>query len=1257
MATGDEATLHQTLKTHFEEVFGWEPSEATMIANLLIPTLDKLFPGLLLEAECTMSLQFGVNTVSIDTKKGTSSSVNGRADFFLRDPKTKHVLLVVEAKKLGHSLDERDDEQVKSYMRARLPLIPYGLVVNASEPSRLFVWKDANIVKLDEANQPNLSSVPASIDKELAQAASRALMRVSPAYRDDAISQICRRALEASRAPSHSPREVVRALITRGASPRATVNVVTSPPKCGKSQALHDLAANLLDCPIVFVEQASNPERALDNAVADFELGGEFSDPPFIRFLKARASEKTPIYVLVDTSVATPELIDLVAFIAGTPDANAHVVIACSFQVTRNLFFREGFELRAPSSEAAAIFELGAFTNEELSTVYPGINLKLVETPFGRLLRWPGLRTAVRPGISLGDTLWSWFQDCPEPVNRAIVTLGADLAQTGTWSADRLPDSFAHNRSTELRALLDYGFVVELPRERSGLRDYGLTCIEVGLYALLCHVFEVAPRHERAAALDAIVARWKEGSSEQEMAAFAVILPTFLVDASGTPLDKIVRYMLSISLGAYALETMSRSQLFEEYARAVDSHVTSPLEMAIRGAPSEMLRKALVAFREKVGLMPDFDELERELGKTVRFFDGTRSEVLSAKLSAEQWQDESILRRLGRAALLDALYMLSIGNTSWLPVGVDQDTIRRIASAIVVVAAPHRAGFPIESRLPYLAELITRQFPEDLAMLLKSKSWSNERVSSDDSHVRRLAGLVVDAYQKGKWEPLSSCFTYPHVMSESLLDLLRGGLLEGGSDDNFANVFINSVQGCVGEWSPSIRERVIRRLLTLDRGIVGFVRYINDEPLRAIRDDHPDVFRRIREFVWEARDTRSILRLMHNLGVVDKSERDAGFWKLVAQLDTAALCVALSMPEFFHELFAVISMPIADVRAAGQADQASRGWELLLEAMCLLERKGENLVSDENWSHAVVPPGLDIGTMVRSALEFGGERTIRCNLARCKEYIRRRILDDVTQKRHRELDQTLRGALLNVHESRFNRIYVRVAVAAAREADAEYRMLVAQRLVLSGFDLWEVPLQDYTCPMLSRLLAEIVASLSVDERDAWIAWVQRNYHRLRALPNFRRYSLQELLRVDAINKEFLKLVFSRITEDVRYMLPLVDASLASFQEHALELAEGLLEIINQSSEGVSGFGARYPNELEHIKSFLPSSTETAAPKLGAGEVLEAFQKAADAVPRLPERLPAWSNGARARSMLAPLDGGFCTHTVESFRDSLTRRRS
>jgi hypothetical protein len=443
----------------------------------------------------------------------------------------------------------------------------------------------------------------------------------------------------------------------------------------------------------------------------------------------------------------------------------------------------------------------------------------------------------------------------------------------------------------------------------------------------------------------------------------------------------------------------------------------------------------------------------------------------------------------------------------------------------------------------------------------------------------------------------------------------------------------------------------------LDRGVVGVVRHINDAPLRAIRDEHPDAFSRICELVWASRDTWSILRLMANLGSTDKSTRDAGFWKLVAQLDMAALCVALAMPEFFDELFAAISIPIADVRAAGPAGQASRGWELLLEATCLLERKGENLVSDESWSRAMVAPSLDIGTMVRSAPEPGGKRADRWNLARCKEYIRRRILDDVAQKRHRNLDRTLRGALLNVHESRFNRIYLRVAVAAAQEADAEYRMLVAKRLVLSGFDLWEVPLKDYTFPMLSHLLAEVVAALSADERAAWIAWIQRYYHRLRTLPMFRRYSLQELLRVDAIKREFLTLVLDRITEDVRHLLPLVDASLASFQEHAPELAEVLLEIIGQSSDGVAGFDARYPNELKHIRSFLPSRAETTVPTLGADEVLEAFEQAAASVPRLPERLPTWSGAARARSMLAPLNAGYCAHTVETFLDSLTRRRS
>lgn len=170
-------------------------------------------------------------------------------------------------------------------------------------------------------------------------------------------------------------------------------------------------------------------------------------------------------------------------------------------------------------------------------------------------------------------------------------------------------------------------------------------------------------------------------------------------------------------------------------------------------------------------------------------------------------------------------------------------------------------------------------------------------------------------------------------------------------------------------------------------------------------------------------------------------------------------------------------------------------------------------------------------------------------------------------------------------------------------------------------------------------------------------WVLHNYLRLRKLPNFSAYSLLEILQVDILEEYFQRLMNEWMGDDLRYLLPLVDVYLPSSQEQAPELAAWLFDVVSRSNEGADGFGAHYPDELKHIRQFLPNQSEETSPKFDAAKVLEVFEQTAVLVPRLPERLPAWSGAARARSMLAPLEGGYCTHTPMAFLESLMRRRN
>ena len=161
--------------------------------------------------------------------------------------------------------------------------------------------------------------------------------------------------------------------------------------------------------------------------------------------------------------------------------------------------------------------------------------------------------------------------------------------------------------------------------------------------------------------------------------------------------------------------------------------------------------------------------------------------------------------------------------------------------------------------------------------------------------------------------------------------------------------------------------------------------------------------------------------------------------------------------------------------------------------------EGKHLVDDAHWTNVLVNRKLEIKALVRFAPRPTSMPGMGWSVERCKVYIQASISESRAQKRFFELDRILRTALLNIHKSEFNRIYLRVAVAMVSEADTEYRMLIARRLMLSGFDLWVVPVS-YTCPMLNELLAEVDNALSVEEREAWVKWIRRQYGRLRTLP-------------------------------------------------------------------------------------------------------------------------------------------------------------
>jgi len=806
----------------------------------------------------------------------------------------------------------------------------------------------------------------------------------------------------------------------------------------------------------------------------------------------------------------------------------------------------------------------------------------------------------------------------------------------------------------ELALLSEYGFIVEIPRKKSGIRYYGFSAVEIGLYSLLSHVFESAPHQERAAVMDGIVAHWRQTSSEQELAAFAAILPAFLTESDSKPINKIVRRMLWISFGASVLEATSRSALFAEYESEVDSHVVVSKELILVNVPSELLKRALLKFRDKVGLMPDFAELEQKLRPSLRYFDGINNQILKSNFTIEEWENKGHLKKFGRTELLDALYLLSKGDFSWLPRNADKAAIIRVARAIANHAAPHRMGFPIDSQHPYLAEIITRRYPKDLALILKTNRGSGVPISLKNEHVATLANLVIEAYKDGDWEPLSSCFINGDMMATDLQILLRRAFLENGDIISFTNVFINGGQEIFCKWPQSTRERVVQLILHPESNVTGVVTYLGDRPLRVIRDKHPDGFARITERVWEKGAPRPILRVIANRPPDSRGKNDVEIRMLIAQLDTSSLCIAISMSEFFDILLPAVSIPIAAVAELTiPGESVTAGAELTLEALSLLQHKKQHLVNDGRWASVLMACRLDMKRFAQFAPTFEAP-DISWSLERCKVYIQARIRNGIQQGRQVELDRILRTALLNVHESQFNGIYIRVAVAMVSDADAEYRMSVARRLILSGFDLWEVSNAGYACPMLSDLLAEVDNALSVDERVAWVKWMRRNYRQLRKLPLFRTYSIREFWRVDAAQKAFFDLRFDGTVGVIEFLLPYVDRLFKSPMEEAEGFARQLLEAIEECDEGLSEFGKRYPDELKGLQAFLPRPIQPSAPKVTVDDVLDAFANAIDGIPLLPASLRQWDGVAPPRSMLSPVgDDGYKSYAVEEFRSSLT----
>jgi hypothetical protein len=265
------------------------------------------------------------------------------------------------------------------------------------------------------------------------------------------------------------------------------------------------------------------------------------------------------------------------------------------------------------------------------------------------------------------------------------------------------------------------------------------------------------------------------------------------------------------------------------------------------------------------------------------------------------------------------------------------------------------------------------------------------------------------------------------------------------------------------------------------------------------------------------------------------------------------------------------------------------------------------------------------------------------------------------------LDRGLRGALLNIHGSRFNRMLVRSITHRKRRYTFDARICLLKRLVRSGFDLWEVPLRDPLTPMLGDLLQRLLEPVADDDRAELarhlIRFVIRNWHRLRSLPHD-GYVIREICRVAELREAMFEAVRNELEAGrgaaglhnlVIDIMPLLSP------KGRLVVADWIRGYVSTQKENARSapasdwlaLAARLDGSADAVRG--DAHRERVAGELSAldrGAVLDEFERALGSAPMLPIVAPEWRDEVRPRSMLAALPGGFQRMTVANFGRSL-----
>ncbi|RZO66313.1 MAG: hypothetical protein EVA89_00420 [Sandaracinaceae bacterium] len=1243
------------LTAHLHEREGWDANEATMVAQVLAQILGRVRPPVDLVAETELKVRLGRGIFCIDTAKGKEKQPRGRADFVLRDPETGRVLIVVEAKPPGESLSDDDGEQLGSYMGAVRPLAPYGILTNGQEV-RVYTWQDGMPLPTPGADELT-TSIEIGLNEATEQEAVQRLLSFSSIYRDQVLTEMSRGQLAQVSPPSRSPRRLVAELAGLIEVEPRGIHFVTSPPRCGKTRVLRDLAEVLKQSPLLFAP-STDSSRPLSDALQDFDLKLRQGESPVVSFLRARDEDQPPLVVLVDVVAASLELSSTLAWLAASSDIAVHAVVVGSNEVLRGLLYHDDFRPRFDDAQPVSIYELGAFADEELQAIFPDFQPALLARPFWRLVRWPGLYTAHEGravmDVDLSRALARWFRELPDKILQALQELGRALAENPDGGLDRIPPGVTKESTS---ALLGYGLAVWVPTRAT--RIARLACVEIGLYALLSHVFEIDEVTPPRAVLQRVVDRGRP-ETEAETTALIALLPFFLeMPEPANPAARIAHRMVLLAFASYALDGLGRRKRYAELGDDVRALVRPSHRFAMADE-WETMHRGLLRVRELLGMMPDFRELEEALGARIRRFGDRSRELARLRLSAETLVERRTLERLAAGTLLDVLDLVASGDLSWLASVPSEDEIDAVADAVrEQIPGCSSQGLPIEATRERLNRRITRNAPEDVVALVRAANSVREPLAFTP-HRQWLVELAVNAYERGQWLPLADLFAYWRQVPPWMQPQLLEAVASQGSTIGFMHVFLNGLQSEFTSMDGQYRSRVLERLIEVLGEEPSLAVAVSAQFLDELQEEgDPEPLERLRRCLSRSPAAPARARALAFRPAGGPQERVDALVELLYGLEQPDLWSVLTSdvaPKFAADAEGLVLRLRAD--ADGDGPNARKA-ALALELASLL-----------CWSDAPVVPSTlrprGWPQLAGCARELAAHSELSWRWGDlswddegCKACAKALVSALIQTGHHHELERTLRAALLNVHESPLNRWLVFYATEHRADAPQGWSERVLRRLVLSGFDLWIQPVGHPAMPMLSTVIERHLRGVGEDRRDELCAelalFILARWHRIEQLP-LAEYTANQVLGTKVLGRMVFGAVISTLGKGrgLRNALNFLTLAAGTLTEAARVTAREAI------SAYLAGHSEARPQdaldeEWTELLRLLGGEVGEAMPdaaRVDPQSVLDAVERIVEVVPKLPEIEPAWSGRGRERSMLSPQAGGFRRWGLGDFADSL-----